>query len=132
MSAKFSAMIVSVCVALSSATVVLLVPQLASAQQKDNKAALNPKVGTPLQAALAAAKNKQYDVALAKIKEADAEKKSQYEGFKINETLAFVYASQKDYAKLATTYEKMLETPQFLADQSTVNTKVIAQLYASL
>jgi tetratricopeptide (TPR) repeat protein len=131
MSAKFSATIVSVCLALSSATIVLLVPQLASAQQKDNKA-LNPKVGTPLQAALAAAKNKQYDVALAKIKEADAEKKSQYEAFKINETLAFVYASQKDYAKLATTYEKMLETPQFLSDQSAVNAKVIAQLYASL
>jgi tetratricopeptide (TPR) repeat protein len=130
MSAKFSAIVVGMCLALSSTTALLL-PQVASAQQKDNKA-LNPKVGTPLQAALAATKNKQYDVALAKIKEADAEKKTQYEGFKINETLAFVYGSQKDYAKLASTYEKMLETPQFLGDQSAVNAKTIAQLYASL
>jgi tetratricopeptide (TPR) repeat protein len=130
MSAKFSAMVVGACLALSSATVCVL-PQIAYAQQKDNKA-LNPKVGTPLQAALAAAKNKQYDVALAKIKEAEAEKKSPYEGFKINETLAFIYGSQKDYGKLAATYEKMLETPQFLADQSAVNAKTIAQLYASL
>jgi len=131
MSAKFSTLVVSLCLALGSATMVML-PQSADAQQKDNNKALNPKVGTPLQAALAAAKNKQFDVALAKIKEADAEKKSQYEGFKINETLAFVYGAQKDYAKLATTYEKMLETPQFLSDQAAVNAKTIAQLYASL
>jgi tetratricopeptide (TPR) repeat protein len=130
MSAKFSAFVVGAYLALSGA-MLCLAPLTASAQQKDAKA-LNPKVGTPLQAALAAGKNKQFDVALAKVKEAEAEKKTPYEGYKINETLAFIYGAQKDYPKLAATYEKMLETPQFLGEGSTINTKTLAQLYASI
>jgi hypothetical protein len=128
MSVRVSAIVMSACLAIGSIAVVL--PQTAVAQQKDKT--VNPKVGAALQAALAAGKNKQWDVALAKVKEAEAEKKTAYEQFKINETLAFVYGGQQKYSALATVYEKQLEAPQFLsAEQTQSYPKIIAQIYFS-
>ena len=116
------------CAALALAGVgIVATPQTALAQQQDAKT-VNPKMGPPLQAALTAAKNKQYDVALAKIKEAEAEKKTPYEQFKINETLAFIYAGQKRYADLAAIYEKMVDS-QFV-DKSRINAQIVAQTYS--
>ena len=129
MSSKITALALGCCLTLGGLTISLS-PTAAYAQQKDAKA-LNIKVGTPLKAALDALKNKQYDTALAKVKEAEAEKKTAYEQFKINETLAAIYYGQKKYAELAGVYEKMLETPQFLGEQSPVNAKAVAQMYAA-
>src|SRR5712671_7243473 len=75
----------------------------AYAQAKKEQPKVSEKVGKPLTAALDAAKNKQFDVALAKAKEAEAEKKTAFEQFKINETLAYIYNGQKKFAELAAT-----------------------------
>lgn len=128
MSARVSAAVIGACLVVGSA-VATFAPRCAFAQQQDAKA-LNAKVGTPLQASLAAARNKQFDVALAKAKEAEAQAKSPFEQFKVNETLAFIYGSQRKYAELAAAYEKMLATPQFV-DQSKINTKAVAQTYSA-
>ncbi len=128
MSARISAVVfaVSIVCGFAGAT---LAPQAAVAQQKERT--LNAKMGPFVDAAIKAAKNKQYDLALAKVKEAEAEKKTSYEQFKINETLGFIYSGQKKYAEAAAAYEKMLDTPQFLTpEQIQANTKIITQLYA--
>jgi tetratricopeptide (TPR) repeat protein len=128
MSARVSAVVGALCFACLS---LVLTPQAAVAQQGSKDRTVNPKMGPPLQAAITAANNKQYDVALAKMKEADAEKKTSYEQFKIHETLAFIYSGQKKYAETAGAYEKMLETPQFLKpEQVQTFPKSIAQMYA--
>jgi len=100
-----------------SGAALLGVAQIASAQEKADPKALKigEKVGKPLSAALDAVQKKQFDVALAKIKEADAvEKKKPFEQFKIDETTAYLYASQQKDGEVAAVYEKMLQTPQFL------------------
>jgi predicted Zn-dependent protease len=118
-----------VCLAFGAFSAVVL-PQAAVAQQKEKT--VNPKVGAALQAALAAGKNKQWDVALAKVKDAEAEKKTAYEQFKINETLAYIYNGQQKYSSLAAIYEKQLEAPQFLTPEQTQSyPKIIAQIYFS-
>src|SRR5215831_8043002 len=113
MSARVSALVlgISLAIGLGGANVAY-----SQAAKKDTQK-VSEKVGKPLSAALDAAKNKQYDVALAKAKEAEAEKKTPYEQYKINETLAFIYGAQKKYPELAATYEKMLEAPQFLTPE---------------
>ena len=128
MSARVSALVVSFSLAIGFVGLL----GTACAADKKEQPKVSEKVGKPLTAALDAAKNKQFDVALAKTKEAEAEKKTPFEQFKINETLAFIYGSQKKYTELATTYEKMLEAPQFLTpEQLQSYPKSIAQLYAS-
>lgn len=131
MSTKLTAIIASVCLATCSALALTSAAAAESSDAKDVKA-LNAKVGKPLQEAMKAAKSRQFNEALDKIAEAEKEKKTAYEQFKINETEAYVYYAQKDYAKLAAVYEKMLKMPQFLSPQSPINTKTIAQLYASI
>jgi hypothetical protein len=127
MSVRVSAIVMGISLAMGGIGAVVL-PQAAVAQQKDKT--VNPKVGAALQAALAAGKNKQWDAALAKVKEAEAEKKTPYEQFKINETLAFIYGGQQKYALLAATYEKQLETPQFLTAAEVQNyPNTIAKTY---
>jgi tetratricopeptide (TPR) repeat protein len=128
MSARISAAVIGACLVVGSA-VAAFAPRCALAQQQQSRA-LNEKVGTPLQAATTAARNKQFDVALAKAKEAEGQAKTPYEQFKVNETFAFIYGSQRRYAELAGAYEKMLATPQFV-DQSKINTKAVAQTYSA-
>ncbi len=105
-------------------------PAVAAAEKKDQQK-VSEKVGKPLAAALEAAKSKQFDVAMSKIKDAEAvEKKTPFEQFKINEILAFIYANQKKYLDLAAIYEKNLDTPQFLPpEQADTLPKTIAQIY---
>lgn len=125
---KISAVAAALSLAVLGATAI--VSQPAFAQAKDRT--VNAKMGPILQAALTAAKNKQYDAALAKVKEAEAEKKTPYEQFKINETLAFIYSGQKKYVETAATYEKMVEASQFLTpEQQQSYPKIIAQMYAA-
>ena len=102
-----------------------------AADKKDNTQKVSEKVGKPLSAALEAGKNKQFDAALAKVKEAEAvEKKTPFEQFKINETLAYIYVNQKKYTELGGIYERYLDAPQFLPpDQAETLPKTIAQIY---
>jgi tetratricopeptide (TPR) repeat protein len=85
----------------------------AVAQQTKNQ--VSQKVGTPLQAALTAAKSKQFDAAITKLKEAEGVSgKTPFEQFKILEVYSFIYSSQGKWADLAGIQEKQLQMPQFL------------------
>jgi tetratricopeptide (TPR) repeat protein len=130
MSARVPAIVCSLSFACLSAAFTLLPQQAYAQQQKDHT--VNLKMGPLLKAATTAAQNKQYDVALAKVKEAEAEKKTSFEQFKIYETLAFIYYGQKKYAEAANAYEKQMETPQFLMPEQLQSIpKTIAQMYAA-
>lgn len=126
MTARLSAAVMGACLVVGSA-VATFAPRCVLAQ---DSRALNAKVGTPLQAALKAGQAKQFDVALSKAKEAEAAASSPFERYKVNETLAFIYGSQRKYVELAGTYEKMMATPQFV-DQSKINAKAVAQTYSA-
>jgi tetratricopeptide (TPR) repeat protein len=88
------------------------------------------KVGTALTAAKEAAGKKQFDVAMAKIKEAEAaEKKTAYDQFQINELQAYILVSQRKYAETAALYEKSLDSQFLSPDQAEQRVKQVAELY---
>ena len=103
----------------------LLVPSVAMAQQK-----VSAKVGVPLKAAQDAAQKKKWDVALAKIKEADgAPGKTSFDQYKINELLLYVYFQQQRYADATRVLEAQLASGQMPAGEKPARTKTLAQLY---
>ncbi|HYM35084.1 MAG TPA: tetratricopeptide repeat protein, partial [Steroidobacteraceae bacterium] len=122
---KVSALFTGVCIVFCGT----LLPQALFAQSKERT--INLEMGPPLKAAVEAAKNRQFDVALAKLKEAEAKRKTAYEQFVVNQTLASIYGGQQKFAELAAIQEKLLETPQFMApEQAQGIVKSIAQSYS--
>jgi len=122
---KKSLLILSLAVVASVATITLLAPAPAYAQQ----AKVGKKVGEPLAAALEAGKKGQYSEALAKLKVADAVSgKTAFEQFQINETYGFVYLKQRNYAAAAAAYERSLKSGQLPAGQVNDRMKQLAQL----
>ena len=103
----------------------LLVPSVAMAQQK-----VSAKVGVPLKAAQEAVQKKKWDVALAKIKEADgAPGKTAFDQYKINELLLYVYFQQGRYGDATRVLETQLASGQMPASEKPARTKTLAQLY---
>src|SRR3974390_2906681 len=108
-----------------------MVPRAAYAAEKEQK--VSEKVGKPPKAAQDAAQKKQWDQALAKVREAQAiEKKTPYEEFKINEFLVFIWTNQKKYGEAAATYEKMLDSGQMSPEDVDKGYKQIANMYLQL
>jgi tetratricopeptide (TPR) repeat protein len=107
---------------------VTLLPASSATAAEEQK--VGAKVGKPLQAALTAGQSKQWDQALAKLREADAVgDKTPFEQFKINEVFAWAYINQKKYGDAAAIYEKMLNSG-FVSDADADQyTKQIAQMY---
>jgi tetratricopeptide (TPR) repeat protein len=128
MSMKTAALSLGLILGVGAVSVVA--PQAVYAQDKKDQKVTN-KVGVALKAAQEAVTKKQFDVAAAKIKEAEAvEKKTAFDQFKINEVTAYMYVVQQRYSDVAAVYEKYLETPQFMsAEDSATLVKKIAQLY---
>lgn len=91
--------------------VAIAMPPLASAQS-----AVSAEVGATLEAAVAAVRRKQFDAALAKVKEAQAKKQSAYDQFKIDEILLSIYSGQGKYAEQAAAYERLLASSQYLSE----------------
>lgn len=77
----------------------------------------SPKVGAPLQAAIAAIEKKDFETALKKVDEADAApKKTEFDQFKIDDIRAYIYVSQgKISPEVIAHYEKSLTTPEYLS-----------------
>lgn len=100
---------------------------------KDGKV-LSKNVVPPLKAAGDAFNAKQYDVADAKLKEADAvDKKTPYDQFRIDELRALLFLVQgqqgTNYEDAFAIYEKHLSAPEFLEPQQQENRlKVMTQL----
>jgi tetratricopeptide (TPR) repeat protein len=88
------------------------------------------KVGPALTAAKDAVGKKQFDVAMAKLKEAEAaDKKTPYDQFQINETTAYALYSQKKFAEAAALYEKSLDSQFLTPEQSDQRVKQVSQFY---
>lgn len=103
----------------------LLAPAVAEAQQK-----IGPKVGVPLKAAQEAIQKKNWNGALAKIKEAQAiQPRTAYEDYKINELLWYVYLQQGRNADAARLLEQQIASGQMPANEKVQRTKTVAQLY---
>lgn len=112
-------------------TTVVIYPATAYAADKEQK--VGEKVGKPLKAAIDSVQKKQWDQALAKVKEAQAvDKKTPFEEYKINEILGFVLINQKKYGEAAAVYEKMLDSGQEPPEQVDNRVKQIAQMYTQV
>jgi len=106
-------------------SVALLAPAVAEAQQK-----VGPKVGVPLKAAQEAVQRKNWNGALAKIKEAQAvQPRTAFEDYKINELLWYVYLQQGRNADAARLLEQQIASGQMPASEKVQRTKTVAQLY---
>lgn len=106
-------------------SVALLAPTVAEAQQK-----IGPKVGVPLKAAQEAIQKKNWNGALAKIKEAQAiQPRTAFEDYKINELLWYVYLQQGRNADAARLLEQQIASGQMPANERVQRTKTVAQLY---
>jgi tetratricopeptide (TPR) repeat protein len=111
-------------------TTVVLVGSPVAHAQAPAKPKVSKAVGEPLKAAQAAVMKKQFDVALTEIKKAQAvEKKTPVEEYQIDEFLAYVYGQQKEFAKAASVYERMLNSGQMPPESLDEKTKLISQLY---
>lgn len=87
-------------------------------------------VAEPLKKAQEAMKNKQWDAALAAIKQAQAsEKKTPFESYQIDEFLGYVLIQQKKFGEAAPVFERMLTTGFVPAEQVDDRMKTVAQLY---
>ena len=87
-------------------------------------------VAEPLKKAQEAMKAKQWDAALAGIKQAQAsEKKTPFEAYQIDEFLGYVLIQQKKFGEAAPVFERMLNSGFLPAEQVDERTKTVAQLY---
>lgn len=106
-------------------TAALLAPSVAEAQQK-----VSAKVGVPLKAAQDAVQKKNWNGALAKIKEAQAvSPRTAYDDYMINELLWYVYLQQGRNADAARLLEQQIASGQMPANQRVSRSKTLAQLY---
>jgi tetratricopeptide (TPR) repeat protein len=118
--------VLSLNLAAFGAAVILPVTSAVAADEQK----VSAKVGKPLQEALTAGQAKQWDEALAKLRDADAvADKTAFDQFKINEVFAWVYISQKKYGDAAGVYEKLLGSSYVSAEQADQYVKQIAQMY---
>lgn len=103
----------------------LMAPVAAEAQQKFSK-----EVGKPLKEAQAHIQKKNWDGAMAKLKEANSQaSKTPYEQYTINELMAYVMLRTNDSAGAAKLYEQNLNSGQVPADQVPGRVKTLTQLY---
>ena len=87
-------------------------------------------VAEPLKKAQEAMKNKQWDAALAAIKQAQAsEKKTPFEAYQIDEFLSYVLVQQKKFTEATPVFERMLNSGFMPPDQVDERTKTVAQLH---
>jgi len=108
----------------------LLVPVAAVAADQQKVSA---RVGKPLAAAQEAMKKKQWDEAIAKIKEAQAlDKKTPYEEHQIDEFLGYIYLQQKKYSDAEPVYERTLDSGLLPPEQVDERVKMLAQLNLQL
>ena len=106
-------------------TAAALAPSVAVAQQK-----VSAKVGVPLKAAQEAVQKKNWNGALAKIKEAQGvTPRTPYDDYMINELLWYVYLQQGRNADAAKILEQQIASAQMPAGEKVSRTKTLAQLY---
>lgn len=105
-------------------TLVLAVNPAGAAEEK-----VGVKVGKPLQAAQELAQKKQFNDALAKIKEAEAvDPKTPFEQFKIDEFKVYIHLQRGDYASAGRAMEATIASGRLPADEVVKRYKNLAQI----
>jgi tetratricopeptide (TPR) repeat protein len=111
--------------ALLLATAATLAPSTAVAEE------FSKAVGEPLIAAQNAMKKRQWDLAMAKAKEAAAvSNKKPHEEFAVNQVLAYLYTQRGDYANAAKLQEALLNSGRVPDGEVNARVKALAQAYA--
>jgi tetratricopeptide (TPR) repeat protein len=94
---------------------------------------LSTGVAKALKDAQDATKKGQWNVALDKIKEAQAQgNRTAYDNYQIDNFLAYVLFSQKKMGEAATVYERLLNSGQMPANEVPTRTKALSQMYFQL
>lgn len=124
----------SIALALTLAMGAVSAAALVSTRAEAAEAAANKvttkAVAEPLKKAQEAMKAKQWDAALAGIKQAQAaEKKTPFEAYQIDEFLGYVLIQQKKFGEAAPVFERMLNSGFLPPEQVDDRTKTVAQLY---
>lgn len=115
---------------LSVATTALLPEVVQAAEKEPAKPKMSKAVGEPLKKAQEAMNAKQFDVALAEIKKAQAvEKRTPDEDYQIDEFLGYVLVQQKNYGEAAAVYERIINSGKMPPEQLGDRTKAVAQMY---
>jgi tetratricopeptide (TPR) repeat protein len=93
----------------------------------------SPGVAKALKDAQDATKKGQWNVAMEKIKEAQAQNnKTAYDNYQIDNFLAYVLFSQKKMGEAAAVYERLLNSGQMPANEVPTRTKSLSQMYFQL
>lgn len=101
-----------------------LIPSASAEEEK-----VGAKVGKPLQAAQELAQKKQFNEALAKVKEAEAvATKTPFEQFKIDEFKVYIHLQRGDYASAGRSMEATIASGRLPADEVTKRYKSLAQI----
>lgn len=115
---------------LSVATTALMPEVVQAAEKEPAKPKMSKAVGEPLKKAQEAMNAKQFDVALAEIKKAQAvEKRTPDEDYQIDEFLGYVLVQQKNYGEAATVYERIINSGKMPPEQLGDRTKAVSQMY---
>jgi tetratricopeptide (TPR) repeat protein len=116
--------------AMGAVSTAALVSTSAQAAEAAANKVTTKAVAEPLKKAQEAMKAKQWDAALAGIKQAQAsEKKTPFEAYQIDEFLGYVLNQQKKFGEAAPVFERKLNSGFLPAEQVDDRTKTVAQLY---
>lgn len=97
----------------TAGAVITIMPGAAHAQEGK----VSRDVGKPLSEAIKAAQANDFKTAMEKVQEAQAvSDKTDFDQYKINEILAYIAVSTKDFATAATAYEAMADSPVMPAE----------------
>jgi len=122
---KLSSFVLAVSLSVCLASSFISSSAIAAEEQK-----VSPKVGKPLQEAIAANSKKQYEEALAKVNEARAAPdKTAFEEFKINQVAGSALVGAKKYNEAAAAFEKLLDSGFLPPEQVEVYTKTVIQIF---
>jgi tetratricopeptide (TPR) repeat protein len=110
---------------------IVTAPPAAIAAEKAKQ--VSPKVGKPLQDAIAAVKAGKLQEGLAKAQEADkVVGKTPYETFMVNQVLAAIYAQNKDFANAVKALEAQVASGEMPPEDAKKTTKQVANSYYQL
>jgi tetratricopeptide (TPR) repeat protein len=120
-------------VALTGSATGLSMSLVATVSAAEQGQKFSKSVATALKAAQDATKKGQWNVAMEKIKEAQAASgKTAYDEYQIDNFLAYVLFSQKKMGEAAVVYERLLNSGQMPANEVDARTKSLAQMYFQL
>lgn len=120
-------------VALSGGTAIGLSVGVISPVEAAEEGQFSTGVAKALKAAQDATKKGQWNAAMERIKEAQAQGgKTAYDEYQIDNFLAYVLFSQKKMSEAAVVYERLLNSGRMPANEVDARTKALAQMYFQL